>query len=379
MTWWPASSGRICRLRNDASFLIAKRPLDGLLGGLWEFPGGKVEPGETLAQALAREIQEELAIDIHVDEPLCVSNTPTPTSASPCTPSAPRHRSGDPQHLGVADHAWVTLDDAGQLRLRRHRPEDHRRAAPGAGRCRSGKRGMTGTAVTSWFGQRGQDLLLWPINLVRDFPRRFARLLGTVLGAGQGLLFLLPELLDALRFGETRRWLRYKVGRILFWSHALLAQSFDLVGGPEICQLLLRPLGHATPLTSAEVANLQAVLGSDAIRVAEVRVLEGGLMDTLFRLNGNLAFAAWRTVCLPTRGHHTRANAPIVMHELTHVYQYERVGSRYLGEAIYMLIKTKRDCYNYGGPARPVPGLRHGRRLLRLQSRTAGDDRPGLS
>jgi hypothetical protein len=38
-----------------------------------------------------------------------------------------------------------------------------------------------------------------------------------------------------------------------------------------------------------------------------------------------------------------------VVHELTHVYQYERVGSRYLGEAIYMLIKTRRDCYNYGG------------------------------
>jgi hypothetical protein len=37
------------------------------------------------------------------------------------------------------------------------------------------------------------------------------------------------------------------------------------------------------------------------------------------------------------------------MHELTHVYQYERVGSRYLGEAIYMLIKTKRNCYSYGG------------------------------
>lgn len=210
---------------------------------------------------------------------------------------------------------------------------------------------MTGTAVTSWLAQRGHDLMRWPINLVRDFPRRAGRLLGNLLGGAQGLLFLLPELLDALRYGETRRWLRYRAGRVLFWSHALLAQSFDLVGGPEICQLLLRPLGRATPLTSAEAAHLQAVLGPNAVRVAEVRVLEGGLMDRLFQLNGNLAFAAWRTVCLPTEGGHTRANAPIVMHELTHVYQYERIGSRYLGEAIYMLIKTKRDCYNYDGPA----------------------------
>jgi hypothetical protein len=38
-----------------------------------------------------------------------------------------------------------------------------------------------------------------------------------------------------------------------------------------------------------------------------------------------------------------------VVHELIHVYQYEQVGTRYLGEAIYMLVKTKRDCYDYGG------------------------------
>jgi A/G-specific adenine glycosylase len=46
--------------------LIAKRPSSGLLGGLWEFPGGKVEAGETHAAALARELQEELGIQASV-------------------------------------------------------------------------------------------------------------------------------------------------------------------------------------------------------------------------------------------------------------------------------------------------------------------------
>ena len=52
----------------DGRLLIAQRPLDGLLGGLWEFPGGKVEAGETLRDCLKRELQEELAIAVAVGE-----------------------------------------------------------------------------------------------------------------------------------------------------------------------------------------------------------------------------------------------------------------------------------------------------------------------
>lgn len=53
-------------IQRDEQVLIAQRPPHGLLGGLWEFPGGKVEPGEDLVSALKREIREELGIDIDV-------------------------------------------------------------------------------------------------------------------------------------------------------------------------------------------------------------------------------------------------------------------------------------------------------------------------
>ncbi len=50
--------------RPDNSFLLAQRPPDKIWAGYWEFPGGKVEPGETARHALVRELKEELGITV---------------------------------------------------------------------------------------------------------------------------------------------------------------------------------------------------------------------------------------------------------------------------------------------------------------------------
>jgi A/G-specific adenine glycosylase len=57
-------------IERENCYLLAQRPADGLLGGLWEFPGGKTLPGEDLETCLQREICEELGVDIQVGEPL---------------------------------------------------------------------------------------------------------------------------------------------------------------------------------------------------------------------------------------------------------------------------------------------------------------------
>jgi 8-oxo-dGTP diphosphatase len=61
--WIPVVTGLI---RKNDKILVGQRPVGHSLAGQWEFPGGKIEKGETPEQALIRELQEELAIEAEV-------------------------------------------------------------------------------------------------------------------------------------------------------------------------------------------------------------------------------------------------------------------------------------------------------------------------
>jgi hypothetical protein len=109
---------------------------------------------------------------------------------------------------------------------------------------------------------------------------------------------------------------------------------------------------YTTPLTAVERTAVQPIFGPHNLRYQDVRVAQGGILNLIFRYNGGLAFATWHTIHLPCgeRGDgNGRQNLSLLVHELTHVFQYHHIGSRYLGEAIYFLITTRRDCYQYGG------------------------------
>lgn len=99
----------------QGQILIDRRRPQGLLGGLWEFPGGKIECGETVEECIKREIKEELAIDIEVCDRLVTidhaySHFRVTLNVFHC-----RHLSGIPQPIECDEIRWVTLEEIDQF------------------------------------------------------------------------------------------------------------------------------------------------------------------------------------------------------------------------------------------------------------------------
>jgi A/G-specific adenine glycosylase len=95
--------------------LIDKRKADGLLGGLWEFPGGKVEPGETVEACIQREIQEELGIEIEVrDRVITIDHAYSHFKVTLNVFNCGLIR-GEPSAIECDEVRWVTLEEIEQF------------------------------------------------------------------------------------------------------------------------------------------------------------------------------------------------------------------------------------------------------------------------
>ncbi len=95
-------------------FMICQRPANKARGMLWEFVGGKVEPGETKEQALIRECREELAITLSVGDVFMEVDHVYPDLTIHLALFNAAIASGTPQKLEHNDIRWITVDEIAQ-------------------------------------------------------------------------------------------------------------------------------------------------------------------------------------------------------------------------------------------------------------------------
>ncbi len=95
-------------------FMICQRPAHKARGLLWEFVGGKVEPGETREQALVRECREELAVTVSVGEIFAEVTHEYPDLTVHLTLFHASIAEGTPQMREHNDIRWITVDEIQQ-------------------------------------------------------------------------------------------------------------------------------------------------------------------------------------------------------------------------------------------------------------------------
>ncbi len=92
----------------QGKILIDKRKPEGEMGGLWEFPGGKIEPGETIEECIQREIKEELNIEILVGDRLTTIVHRYKTFNITLYVHDCQHLNGTPECLECVEIQWVS-------------------------------------------------------------------------------------------------------------------------------------------------------------------------------------------------------------------------------------------------------------------------------
>jgi 8-oxo-dGTP diphosphatase len=94
-------------IQQEEKFLLTKRKPASDMGGLWEFPGGKIEPGETLAGCLRRELMEELGVEINEPQLFHFLRHQYPEKEVELHFFTCSIVKGHPEALGCAEIAWV--------------------------------------------------------------------------------------------------------------------------------------------------------------------------------------------------------------------------------------------------------------------------------
>ncbi len=117
MTHKPVYEVAAAVIRRDGRILLTRRPPGGHQAGLWEFPGGKQEVGESLPETLVRELAEELLIETAVDELLATETHEYADRVIHLHFFSCRLLTGMPITVGCDALAWVTPESLGQYAM----------------------------------------------------------------------------------------------------------------------------------------------------------------------------------------------------------------------------------------------------------------------
>lgn len=102
---------------NQGKVLIDRRKQSGEMGGLWEFPGGKIEPGETIQECIQREVKEELDIEVIVGERLTtITHTYETFTVTLCVHDC-QYLRGEPKTLECDEIQWVEPNQMDQYQF----------------------------------------------------------------------------------------------------------------------------------------------------------------------------------------------------------------------------------------------------------------------
>jgi 8-oxo-dGTP diphosphatase len=111
----PVAAGGL--LDPDGRVLIAQRPAGGHVGGFWEFPGGKIQAGESPLAALRRELQEELGIRVASATPLTTYQVAYPDRTIELHVFRVQSYAGEPRGLEGQPLRWIAVGELGAADL----------------------------------------------------------------------------------------------------------------------------------------------------------------------------------------------------------------------------------------------------------------------
>ncbi len=139
-----------------------------------------------------------------------------------------------------------------------------------------------------------------------------------------------------------------------------ICRLLDKIHAPLVFEKIWHLLTSVSILNPSELSAASSVLGAGAISYDKVRVAEGRLLSIVFKFNGNRAFTLFRTVNFPRERGYSRAELDIIVHELVHILQFEKIGSLYIPQAIRAQMN---EGYGYGGWEQLAQDWQNGKRF----------------